>query len=60
MIVAKKCGITIFFFETMQLSTSTKPLLKEIFINYTPNKVVQWLNNEIVKGNYIFKLILND
>jgi hypothetical protein len=31
----------ILFFKTMQLSTSTKPILKEVFINYTQNKVVQ-------------------
>jgi hypothetical protein len=43
----------ILFFETMQLLTSTKPILKEAFINCTQN-------NEIVKGNYIFCLVLND
>jgi hypothetical protein len=41
----------IFFFKTMQLSTSTKPILKEFFINYIPNKVVQFPNNENFKGN---------
>jgi hypothetical protein len=30
-----------FFFETMQLSTCTKPILKEVFINYIQNKVIQ-------------------
>jgi hypothetical protein len=38
----------------MQLSTSIKPILKEVFINYTQNKVVQYPNNEIIKGNHIF------
>jgi len=38
----------------------TKPKLKEVFINYTQNKVVQLPNNAIVKRNYIFWLILND
>jgi hypothetical protein len=31
----------ILFFKTMQLSISTKPILKEVFINYIQNKVVQ-------------------
>jgi hypothetical protein len=35
----------------MQLSTSTKPILKEVSINYTENKVVQLLDNAIIKGN---------
>jgi hypothetical protein len=48
------------FFKTMQLSTSTKPILKEIFIHSIQNKVVQLWNNTIVKGNYIFWKILND
>jgi hypothetical protein len=30
----------ILFFEIVQLSTSTKPTLKEVFINHTQNKVV--------------------
>jgi hypothetical protein len=38
----------------MQLSISTEPILKEAFINYIQNKVVQLPNNEIVKENYIF------
>jgi hypothetical protein len=29
------------FFKNVWLSTSTKPILKEVFINYTWNKVVQ-------------------
>jgi hypothetical protein len=37
----------ILFFETMWLSISTKPILKELFINYTQNKVIQLLNNAI-------------
>jgi hypothetical protein len=44
----------------MQLSTSTKPILKEVFINYTQNEVVQLPNNVIFEINYIFWLILND
>ncbi len=44
----------ILFFEPMQLSTFTKPILKEVFINDSQNKVVQLPNNVIVKGNYIF------
>jgi hypothetical protein len=44
----------ILYFKTMQLSTSTKLILKEVFINYTQNKVVQLPSNEIVKRNYIF------
>ncbi len=31
----------ILFFEIMQLSISTKPILKDVFINYIQNKVVQ-------------------
>jgi hypothetical protein len=33
----------------MQLSTSTKPILKEVFIDYIQNKVVQLPNNENFK-----------
>jgi hypothetical protein len=33
--------ITNIFFEIMQLSTSTKSILKEVFINCTQNKVLQ-------------------
>jgi hypothetical protein len=44
----------ILFSKTMWLSTSTKPILKEVFINYTQNKVVQLPNNAIVERNYIF------
>jgi hypothetical protein len=44
----------ILFFKIMQLSTSTKPILKEVFINYTQNKIVQLSNNKIIKGNYSF------
>jgi len=40
----------ILFFETMQLSTSTKPILNKVFINYAKKKVIQLLNNVIVKG----------
>jgi len=35
----------ILYFDTMWHSTSTKPILKEVFINYVQNKVVQLLNN---------------
>jgi hypothetical protein len=44
----------ILFFKIMQLSTSMKPILKEVFINYTQNMVVQLPNNANVKRNYIF------
>jgi hypothetical protein len=37
------------FFENMQFSTSTKPILIKNFINYTQNKVIQLPNNAIVK-----------
>jgi hypothetical protein len=47
----------ILFFKHVQLSTFTKPILKEVFINDTQNKVVQLLDNAIVKRNYIFLLI---
>jgi hypothetical protein len=42
------------FAKLMQLSTSTKLILKDIFIIYTQNEVVQLLSNAIIKGNYIF------
>jgi hypothetical protein len=44
----------ILFFKIVQLLTSTKPILKEVFANYTKNKVIQLPNNVIVKGNYFF------
>jgi hypothetical protein len=45
----------IFFFKIVQLSTSTKPILKDVFIIYIQNKVVQLPNNAIVKKKlYIF------
>jgi hypothetical protein len=44
----------ILFFKIVQLLTSTKPMLKEVFINYIQNKVIQLQNNVIVKGNYFF------
>jgi hypothetical protein len=56
----QKILLQIYFLETMQLSISTKPMLKEVFINSTQNKVVQLPNNVIVIGNYILKLKLND
>jgi hypothetical protein len=37
------------FFKIVQLSTSTKPILKEFFINYIQNKVFQFPNNKISK-----------
>ncbi len=49
-----------FIFKIGQLSTSTKLILKEGFINYTQNKVIQLPNNAIIKGNHIFWLIWND
>jgi hypothetical protein len=48
--MAKKCCHD-YFFKIMQLSTSMKPILKEVFINYTKNMVVQFPNNAIVKRN---------
>jgi hypothetical protein len=42
----------IYFFKIVQLSTFTKLILKEVFINYTQNKVVQFSNNAIVKEQY--------
>jgi hypothetical protein len=50
--------LQILFFETIQLSISTKLISKEVFINYIPNKVIQLLNNTIVKWNYIFYIII--
>jgi hypothetical protein len=45
----------ILFLKNVQLSTSTKPILKEdLFINYVQNKVIQLPNNAIVKENYVF------
>jgi hypothetical protein len=49
----QKLLLQILFLKIMQLSISTKPMLKEVFINYTQNKVVQLPNNVIVIGNYI-------
>jgi hypothetical protein len=42
----------ILFFKIVQLSTFTNPILKEAYIHYTQNKLVQLLNNVILKGNY--------
>jgi hypothetical protein len=41
----------ILFFRIVQLSTFTKPILKEVVIKYIQNKVAQLPNNIIVKGN---------
>jgi len=49
----QKIFLKTLFFKTMSFSTSTKLILKELFINYTQNKVVHLSNNAIVKGNYI-------
>jgi hypothetical protein len=38
----------------MWFSISTKPIVKKDFINYIQNKVIQLLNNVIVKRNFIF------
>jgi len=43
----KKMLSQILFFKIVQLSTSTKPIFKDFFMNYTQNKVVQFLNNAI-------------
>jgi hypothetical protein len=40
----------ILFLETMQLSTSTKPILKDFFINYIKNKVVQLVENTVKRA----------
>lgn len=50
----------ILFLEIVLPLTSTKLILKDLFIFYTHNKVVQLLNNAIVERNYIFLLKLND
>jgi hypothetical protein len=44
-----ECILTLF-----QSGVATKPILKNVFINYIQNKVVQLPNSTIVKGNYIF------
>jgi hypothetical protein len=50
----------ILFFEIVQLSTSTEPILKEDCINYIQIKVVQLPNNAIVKRKkYIFTNLNN-
>jgi hypothetical protein len=46
--------VTNIVFKIIQLLTSTKPILKEFFINYTQNKIVQLPGNAIIKGNYFF------
>jgi hypothetical protein len=58
--MVKKCCHQYYFFETVQISTSLKPILIEVFTYYIQNKVVPLLNNVVVKRNYIFLLILND
>ncbi len=58
--VTKKILSQILFFKTMWFSTFTKPILKEVFINYIQNKVVQPKNNATINRNFIFELILND
>jgi hypothetical protein len=55
--VKKRCHNL--FFETMWLLTSNKPILKEVFINYTQNKRIQLSNNVFIKKTRIFLLILN-
>jgi hypothetical protein len=52
--VVKKCFYKYYFLKPIWLSTSTKSTLKEVFINYIQNKVVQLPNNKIVKRNNIF------
>ncbi len=44
--------VTNIVFQNSRIFNSTKPILKEIFINYTQNKVVQLSNNAIVKEDY--------
>jgi len=55
--MAKRCH-KYFFFENLWLSTFAKPILKNVFINYTQNMVVQLPNNVIVKR--IFFIDIND
>ncbi len=44
-----------YFFKIVQLSTCTKPILKEVFINYIQMKVIQFPNNANCKRKlYIF------
>jgi hypothetical protein len=50
----QKIFLETLFFETMSFSTSTKSILKEVFVNYTQNKVVQLSNKTIVKRNCNF------
>jgi hypothetical protein len=57
--VVKKCFYKYYFVKLIWLSTSTKSILKEVFINYIQNKVVQLPNNKIVKRNKNYLLILN-
>jgi hypothetical protein len=45
--VAKNCCFKYCF----QHSTSTKPILKEVFINCIQNKISQLPNNAIIKKN---------
>jgi hypothetical protein len=56
-IVAKNCSHKYIFWN---YATFNFHQAKEVFINYIQNKVVQQLNNAIVKKNYIFLFILND
>jgi hypothetical protein len=42
------------FLKITRLSTSTKPILKEVFIKYTQNKVVQLSNNPIANETTFF------
>jgi hypothetical protein len=44
------------FFEIMQHSTSTKPILEKVFINYAKKKAIQMPNNAIIKGT---KILIN-
>jgi hypothetical protein len=57
MITNKVMLSQILFFKTVQFSPSTKPILKEAFINFTQNKVVQLPNNAIVKRKTFLKNI---
>ncbi len=47
----------ILFFEIVWFSTSTKPRLKEIFINYAKNKVIELPNNTISKETKVGSLV---
>jgi hypothetical protein len=60
MMTSEKMLSQILVSKIVQFSPSTKLILKEAFINYTQNKVIQLPNNAIVEKNNFFQLILDD